>query len=155
MYQLGWMVVLCMILVVTRGGQAQERITFFTCGTVRFFGPACAPAVPVEQPAPLLFPAEPVQIIQRESPSSSLTASSPVSPPAPAPDALFTPETVAPTTPPMLLRLFQEPTVTNARAFLAWHRARLARIQEVQALLQTLSTTDDAGITRSVPERTP
>jgi len=59
-------------------------------------------------------------------------------PPA-APEPLFTPETVGPETPPLLLRLLQEPTVDNARAFAAWQQARQARMSEVQGLLRALS----------------
>jgi hypothetical protein len=57
------------------------------------------------------------------------------------PEPLFTPETVAPTTPPLVLRLLQEPTEANARAFLAWQQARLHRMLEVQALLKRLQAT--------------
>jgi len=60
-------------------------------------------------------------------------------PPAVVPALLFTPETVGPDTPPLLLRLLQEPTVDNARAFVAWQRARYTRISEVQDLVRTLS----------------
>jgi hypothetical protein len=44
--------------------------------------------------------------------------------------------------PPLLLQLLQEPTTANARAFLAWQRARWQRIQTVQTLLRTLQTAD-------------
>jgi hypothetical protein len=57
---------------------------------------------------------------------------------APPPEPLFPPETVAPTTPPVVLRLLQEPTEAHARSFLAWQQARLQRILEVQALLKRL-----------------
>jgi hypothetical protein len=56
------------------------------------------------------------------------------------PEPLFTPETVAPTTPPLVLRLLQEPTEDHARAFLAWQQARLQRLLEVQALLKRLQS---------------
>jgi hypothetical protein len=65
------------------------------------------------------------------------------------PGPLFTSETVSPDTPPLLLRLLQEPTEANARAFLAWYQARLARVQAVQALLDALSAT--ATDTPSLP----
>jgi hypothetical protein len=44
--------------------------------------------------------------------------------------------------PPLLLKLLHEPTTANARAFLAWQRARWQRIQVVQTLLRTLQTAD-------------
>ena len=97
--------------------QESDPLRFFACGEVRFFDQACAP------PAAPAVPAAPEV---------------PASPPA-APEPLFTPETVGPETPPLLLRLLQEPTVDNARAFAAWQQARQARMTEVQGLLRTLS----------------
>ncbi|MCI0573720.1 MAG: hypothetical protein L0Y66_23540 [Myxococcaceae bacterium] len=102
---------------------AQARLDFFACGDVRFFGPACPPVLPEVLP--------PVE----EAPA-------PEEPPPLEP--LFTPETVAPTTPPVVLRLLQEPTEANAQAFLAWQQARLQRILEVQALLKRLHATAPA-----------
>ena len=97
--------------------QELDPLRFFACGEVRFFAQACAPpAVPVVSAAP-------------EVPA----------PPPEAPEPLFTPETVGPETPPLLLRLLQEPTVDNARTFAAWQQARQARMTEVQGLLRTLS----------------
>ncbi len=97
--------------------QELDPMRFFACGEVRFFDQACAPPVaPVAPPAP-------------EAPA----------PPSAAPEPLFTPETVGPETPPLLLRLLQEPTVDNARAFAAWQHARQARMSEVQGLLRALS----------------
>jgi hypothetical protein len=48
---------------------------------------------------------------------------------------------MAPTTPPVVLRLLQDPTEANAQAFLDWQQARLQRILEVQALLKRLQAT--------------
>ena len=104
---------------------AQARLDFFACGEVRFFGPECPPpplAMPSEAPPPMEEPPPP-----EETP-----------PEEPPPEPLFTPETVAPTTPPLVLRLLQDPTEANARAFLAWQQARLQRLLEVQALLKRL-----------------
>lgn len=142
MRQVAW-VVLWGLVAGPVWGQETPPLRFFDCGTVRFFEAACVPAPGAARPgtslggqaqavAPLPLPPAP-----------------PVPPPPAAPaDALFTPETVAPTTPPVLLRLLQEPTEANARAFLAWHRARLARLQEVQALVQRLGALEETGTAR-------
>jgi hypothetical protein len=42
-------------------------------------------------------------------------------------------------TPPLLRKLFEEPSVENARAFLDWQQRRAARIREVQHLLRRLA----------------
>jgi hypothetical protein len=110
---------LLLLLALAAGSTAQERLGFFPCGEVRFFGAAC--------PSP---PAPP------ETPPPAEKAPTPEVPPPPEP--LFTPETVAPKTPPLVLRLLQEPTEANAHAFLTWQQARLQRILEVQALLKRL-----------------
>ena len=112
---------LLLVLALAGGSGAQERLGFFACGEVRFFGEACPPppARP-ETPPPVEEPPAPER-------------------PAP-PEPLFTPATVAPTTPPAVLRLLQEPTEEHARAFLAWQQARLQRILEVQALLKRLQS---------------
>ena len=44
--------------------------------------------------------------------------------------------------PPLLLQLLEDPTEAHARAFLAWHRARLQRLQVVQALLRALQAAE-------------
>ncbi|MGE3540229.1 MAG: hypothetical protein AB7N91_22670 [Candidatus Tectimicrobiota bacterium] len=72
--------------------------------------------------------------------------------PASAPEPLFTPDTMAPGTPPLLLQLLQEPTTARAQAFLDWQQARLARILEVQQLLQRLGQTQ-GGTGRATGER--
>jgi hypothetical protein len=95
-----------------------QDISFLACARVAFFEPAC----PVESP-PVL----------------------PAPPPVPMP--LFTPETMARDTPPLLTTLLETPTVENARTFLAWQQHRLARIAEVQQLLKTL--------TQSLPRKEP
>jgi hypothetical protein len=46
---------------------------------------------------------------------------------------------MAPDTPPLLLKLLEEPSVDNARAFLDWQQHRAARITEVQQLLRQLT----------------
>ena len=91
---------------------SQEPPRFFACGEVRFFGPACAPPSAAEAPPP----APPV-----------------------APEPLFTPETVGPEPPPLLLKLLLEPTPENAKTFFEWQYARQRRIQEVQGLIRELS----------------
>jgi len=112
---------LVLLLALAGGSGAQARLDFFACGEVQFFGPACPPpplAPPPEAPPPVEEPPPPEETVPSEP--------------------LFTPETVAPTTPPAVLRLLQDPTEEHARAFLAWQQARLQRILEVQALLKRL-----------------
>ena len=96
---------------LTAPGWSQD-VRLLDCAQVHFFGPACvlvAPALPASHP--------------------------PTPPPAP----LFSPETMAPDTPPLLLKLLDDPTVDNAQAFLAWQQRRAARVQEVQQLLRQLT----------------
>jgi len=45
---------------------------------------------------------------------------------------------MAPDTPPLLLKLLEDPSVDNARAFIDWQQQRYARIMEVQQLLRRL-----------------
>ena len=112
---------LLLLLALAVGSVAQERLGFFACGEVRFFGPECPPppALP-EAPPPAEETAPPEE--------------------TPQPEPLFTRETMAPATPPVVLRLLQEPTEAHARAFLAWQQARLQRILEAQALLKRLQS---------------
>jgi hypothetical protein len=88
-----------------------QDVRLLDCAQVQFFGPACVPLVP---PAP-------------------------PDPPAPPPEPLFSPETMAPDTPPLLRKLLEEPSVENARAFLDWQHRRAARMREVQQLLRLLA----------------
>jgi hypothetical protein len=131
MRQLGWLV-LVGVLAGPVWGQEPGPLRFFACGAVRFFDESCG--ADVREPSP------PVATPLVPTPGTGVSASpaTPAFTPAAPPEALFTPETMAPTTPPLLLRLLQEPTATNAQAFLDWQRARLARIVEVQVLLQRL-----------------
>ena len=96
---------------LTAPGWAQD-VRLLDCAQVQFFGPACVPVAPTP-PAP--------------------------APPTPPPAPLFSPETMAPDTPPLLRQLLEAPTVANAQAFLAWQQARHARLSEVQQLLQQLT----------------
>jgi hypothetical protein len=111
---------LLLVLGLAVGSGAQTRLGFFACGEVRFFGPACPPS-----PAP----PETLPAAEEEAPEEPLP-----------PEPLFPPETMAPTTPPVVVRLLQEPTEDHAQAFLAWQQARLQRILEVQALLKRLQS---------------
>jgi hypothetical protein len=112
---------LLLLLALAGGSAAQERLGFFACGEVRFFGDACPPPPALPEAPP---PAEETPTLEEPAP----------------PEPLFTPETVAPTTPPVVVRLLQEPTEEHARAFLAWQQARLQRILEVQPLLKRLQS---------------
>src|SRR5256885_1098607 len=60
-------------------------------------------------------------------------------PPAQAPAPMFNPQLMAPDTPPLMLKLLEDPTLENASAFLAWQEERLTRIAAVQQLLQSLA----------------
>jgi hypothetical protein len=117
-------------------------LRFFPCGVVQFFDEPCPPAAAPVVPVP-------------EIPAIPSDPPAPVPPPPPAAPGprtasettgtlppLFTPETVSPDMPPLLLQLLQEPTEAHARAFLAWHQARLQRIREVQALLRAFQAAD-------------
>jgi hypothetical protein len=46
---------------------------------------------------------------------------------------------MAPDTPPLLLKVLEEPTVEHAQAFLDWQDRRAARLAEVQQLLRRLT----------------
>ena len=96
---------------LTAPGWAQD-VRLLDCAQVQFFGPACVP-VTLTPPAP--------------------------APPVPAAAPLFSPETMAPDTPPLLLKVLEEPTVEHAQAFLAWQQRRAARLAEVQQLLRRLT----------------
>jgi hypothetical protein len=95
---------------LTRPGVAQD-VRLLDCAQVQFFGPACVPVAPLPPTPP---------------------------PPPPPVEPLFSPETMAPDTPPLLLTLLDEPSVEHARAFLDWQQRRYARITEVQHLLRQL-----------------
>jgi len=88
-----------------------QDVRLLDCAQVHFFGPACVPVAPTPPPPP----------------------------PPPSVEPLFSPETMAPDTPPLLLKLLEEPSVDNARAFLDWQQQRSARITEVQQLLRQLT----------------
>ena len=92
-------------------GWAQD-VRLLDCAQVQFFGPACVPVTPLP-PAP--------------------------HPPTPSPAPLFSPETMAPDTPPLLLQLLEDPSVEHAQAFLDWQHRRAVRVQEVQQLLRRLT----------------
>jgi hypothetical protein len=124
--------------------QAQELLRFFSCGTIRFFGEACAPAA---EPPPEAAPAAaPEMLPAPPPPPPPVTLPAPPavgSPPQNTPILpLFPPETVSPDMPPLLLQLLEDPTEAHARAFLAWQRARLQRLQVVQALLRAIQAAE-------------
>jgi hypothetical protein len=123
-------------LAPSAASEAPDPLRFFPCAAVRFFGEACAPAaVPVvvvpaatEEPSPAPAPASPASDTAEEAPAK--------------PEPLFPPQTLAPDTPPLLLKLLHDPTEANARAYLAWQQARMQRIQAVQVLLRTLQAAE-------------
>ena len=89
-----------------------QDVRLLDCAQVQFFGPACV----------LVAPTPPTS-----------------HPPTPPTAPLFSPETMAPDTPPLLLKLLEEPTVEHAQAFLDWQHQRAVRVQEVQQLLRRLT----------------
>jgi hypothetical protein len=130
------------------------RLRFFACATVRFFGAGCPPDADTA-PASSTPPASASVVAPSASAQTPMASEHPASDAAPGdttmpPEPLFPPETVSSDTPPLLLRLLQDPTVANARAFLAWYQARLARIQQVQALLRALGTPAEAPAAREI-----
>jgi hypothetical protein len=88
-----------------------QDIRLLDCAQVQFFGPACVPVAPLSPPPPPPPPVEP----------------------------LFSPETMALDTPPLLLKLLEAPSVENAQAFVDWQQRRYERIREVQQLLRLLA----------------
>jgi hypothetical protein len=113
MRQSRFLSVLLLTGLLTAPAAAQE-VQLLPCAQINFFAPACVPAAPV------------------------ITATPPA-PGAPPPiEPLFSPATMAPDTPPLLLKLLEEPTLEHARAFLAWQAQRAARMAEVQQLLRQL-----------------
>jgi hypothetical protein len=117
------------------------RLEFFACGRVTFFDESCGAVVDT-----IAVPSTAVPDATSSTASDipqSVAADAPPPPGEPADEPLFTPATVSPDTPPVLLQLLQEPTEDNARRFLAWHQARLARIQQVEALLREMNTAEN------------
>jgi hypothetical protein len=131
-----WATLLLLGLTMSAGSEAPDPLRFFSCAAVQFFGEACVPAaVPVvvvpaapEVPPPAPPPATPAPDAAGETPEQ--------------PEPLFPPQTLAPDTPPLLLKLLHEPTEANARAYLAWQRARMERIHTVRALLRALQAAE-------------
>jgi hypothetical protein len=108
---------------------AAQDVHFLDCPEVVFFGPGCE-GVPVEEPLP-------PELLPPSSPEWPLALPLPA-----APVLLFPRETLAPSTPPLMLQLLNEPTEANARLFLAWSQEREARGKQVQDLLKQLLTPD-------------
>ena len=140
MHRIAWWATAVLLgLATAAASEAPAPLRFFPCAAVQFFGEACAPvAVPVvvvpaatENPAPAPAPETPAPEAAEEAQEK--------------PEPLFPPQTLAPDTPPLLLKLLHEPTEANARAYLAWQQARMQRIQAVQALLRTLQAAEAEG----------
>ncbi len=91
-----------------------ERVEFLECPKVDFFA---------DDPCGGNPPAW--------SPQESAPAPAPVVPPA-----LFSPGTMAPDTPPLMLQLLNDPTAANLQAYVQWEHERQQRIKEVQLLLR-------------------
>jgi hypothetical protein len=102
----------CLLTGLLTAPTAAQEVQLLDCAQINFFAPACVPAAPVAVEA-------------RPAPGA---------PPPRAP--LFSPTTMAPDTPPLFLQLLEEPTLENARAFIAWQEQRAARLAAVQQLLR-------------------
>jgi hypothetical protein len=137
------MLLVGLLLALPGLSRAEELLRFFACGTVRFFGEACVPTV---EPPPDATPAADTPAMPLAPPPPPTPLPPPQAAGSPSQDAplppLFPPETVSPDMPPLLLQLLEDPTEAHARAFLAWHRARLQRLQVVQALLRALQAAE-------------
>jgi hypothetical protein len=104
------------LVAVGSGVASAEGARYFDCPIVAYFGEPCAGVS--------------TQVLPPQSPT----------PMAPSPEEpLFTPQTVSPDTPPLMLRLLQEPTESNALAYIRWQRKRLERTKEVQTLLEKVT----------------
>ena len=99
------------LLVLSSSVAAAQPLQFLECAEVNLLSPACT-GNGVEEDEGTSAP-----------------------PPAPEPP-LFTLQTMRPDTPPLLVKVFNEPTAANIEAFLAWEHRYLARTLEVEALLQ-------------------
>jgi hypothetical protein len=107
------------LAVIGSSVASAEGARYFDCPLVAYFGEPCEGLS--------------TQVIQPQTPASV----------APSPeDPLFTPQTVSPDTPPVMLRLLLEPTEANALAYIRWQRKRLERVKEVQALLEKVMAVD-------------
>jgi hypothetical protein len=142
-----WVAIVLLGLAVSAWGEPPDPLRFFACSAVQFFGEACAPAPVVAASGPSGAPAPALPRAPAVSPPTVVTVTPAATPPpGDTLPPLFPPETVSPDMPPLLLKLLHEPTTANARAFLAWQRARWQRIQAVQTLLRTLQTADPEAV---------
>lgn len=102
------------LVLGTLGTSLAQEVRYFACAEVQFFE-----VVPCATPAPV-----PLSVSQA----------------LPAPEVpLFSPETMAADTPPLLVKVLDEPSVEHARAFVAWQLRRQQRVQEVQQLLKAIA----------------
>jgi hypothetical protein len=97
------------LVLVSSTVAGAQPLQFLECSEVNLLGPACDEAV-----------------VDQES--SHL-------PPAPEPP-LFTLQTMHPNTPPLLLKVFNDPTPANIAAYKAWERRYHRRMFEVEQLLK-------------------
>lgn len=71
--------------------------------------------------------------------------------PRPAAVPLFPKETVAPSTPPLFYKGLHTLSLDDARQYLAWQQARLARLKQWQALIEQAATEQGQGAPVKVP----
>lgn len=99
MRAVGWVVVWGMLGGLA-WGQDAARLQFFACGTVRFFGEACVPEPRTPMASSPVVPSLPPPTLPVTRPEP---LPAPASTPTAPPEALFTPDTMAPGTPPLRL----------------------------------------------------
>jgi hypothetical protein len=101
-------------LVVLPGIVQAQGFALMDCPDVRFFGPACEESAPV-----LAAPLPPPKLAPKDYP-------------------LFPKETMAPTTPPLLVDFMNRGTVESALAYLDWHDRKADVMRARQQLLNFL-----------------
>lgn len=105
-----WRTSLVLLLMRPLLAHAQPLV-LVPCTEVNLLGTACDEDEPLDVPGASPFPQAP-------------------EPP------LFTLQTMHPSTPPLLIKVYNDPSPANRKAYLDWEKRYLGRIFEVDALLQ-------------------
>lgn len=96
-----------LLTILPRVSQA-DPLQLLACTEVHLLGPGCEEGVESEADIPAARPEPP----------------------------LFTPQTMRPDTPPLLLQVFNDPSDANIQAYLAWEQRYFARVFAVDAKLK-------------------
>jgi len=94
---------------------------------------------PVQAESLQLLDCPAVHFFQDPCEETEAAAPQPVVPPAPVSqpeEPLFPRETLAPDTPPLMVKVFNDPSDANIDAYLAWHERKAERLKLVQAKLK-------------------